>query len=244
MTGRFAALTRTELTLLSRNKTALVTTLLMPFGLGLFYAVNPMLLDQGEVGPGIWIMLTAIQMVTVVGMTVYMGVTTAVVSRRQDLYLKRLRCGELSDRMIIAGVTAPLIVTAVLQLVLLQVFMMIGGAPVPSNPLPLVIGVLGGAAMCAAAGLYTSTITATVESAQATVTPFFLVLIGTAIWAVVQPDSQAATVTPGGALAQLVRASLSEVPLRTILSATAAVLVWTLAAAWYARRGWRWEPRS
>ncbi|GLW94315.1 ABC transporter permease [Actinokineospora globicatena] len=222
------ALARSEVLQLLRNKTTAAMALLLPLVLGAMFLIS----SDGQD----WEIALAMQLVSAQGLTVYISSTSAFAARRQDLSLKRLRSGELSDLAIIAGVLAPFVVLGVAQCVVLSAAVLITGAPVPGNPLGLVVAILGGVAVNAAAGLLTATFTATAEAAQITTAPFFFAALGGAIWAIAS-DNPWATALPGGAVARL---AIGEDLVRPVV----ALVVWTAVACVLGLRHTRWDPRG
>ncbi|HWO68952.1 MAG TPA: ABC transporter permease [Umezawaea sp.] len=229
------ALSRTELTLLLRNKTAASLALAMPLLIGALLMVN---------GPSGWTFIIVLQLVMMLGFTVYMTVTTSLVGRRQDLYLKRLRTGEASDQVVIVGLLVPTIVLGFVQAVVLLGMSTIAGAPLPERPLLLLLAVAGGAAMCCAVGVATSGITSTPELAQITTAPFFFALFGGAIWTLVSDSvDYRMMLVPGGQVAELVKAAWGG-PTDNVGLAVVSLVVWVAIGAALAVRHFRWEPRS
>ncbi|MCS7476410.1 ABC transporter permease [Umezawaea endophytica] len=229
------ALSRTELTLLLRNKTAASLALAMPLLIGALLMVN---------GPSGWTFIIVLQLVMMLGFTVYMTVTTSLVSRRQDLYLKRLRTGEASDQVVVAGLLVPTVVLGLVQAVVLMGMSKIAGAPLPERPLLLALAVVGGTAMCCAVGVATSGITSTPELAQITTAPFFFALFGGAIWALVTDTvDYRVLLVPGGQVAELIKAAWGG-PTDNVGMALAALVAWVAIGSGLAIRYFRWEPRS
>jgi len=177
------------------------------------------------------------------GLTVYISTTTALAARRQDLSLKRLRSGEASEPVILAGVMAPMAVLGLVQGVLLPAVAVIAGAPMPRDLVAMAAAVVGGTVVAASAGLATASFTATAETAQITTAPLVAAMFAGAMWmlssSTVTPLMLAA---PGGATAALVRAGLEGG--RPVLGAIVAMVVWTAGAVVVGRRYFRWEPRT
>ncbi|RCW43713.1 ABC-2 type transport system permease protein [Halopolyspora algeriensis] len=236
------ALATAETKLLLRNKTVAVTAILVPLLLGFFMAT-------GIGGSArMWALVLSMQVLFVLAFAVYFTATAAVTSRREDLYLKRLCSAEPHPAVVLAGTLLPAVVLGLLQATAMIAIAVLAGAPVPGNVVLLIVAVVGGAAMCVAAGLATSAYTATSEQAQITTMPFFLALFVGGIWAVNAQDSLPALLVPGGAVADLVRRSLTEgnwfTQVAGALPAIGMLLVWVVIAGLVARRWFRWEPRS
>jgi len=229
------ALSRTEWTLLLRNKTAASLALGMPLLIGALLVAN---------GSSDWTFTITLQLVMMLGFTVYMTVTTSLVARRQDLYLKRLRTGEASDPVVITGLLVPTTLLGLAQAVVLLGVTTFAGAPLPDRPLMLVLAVVGGAAMCCAIGVATTGFTSTPELAQITTAPFFFALLGGAIWPLVADSVDLRMLlVPGGPLAVLVKAAWGG-PTDHVGPAAVALAAWVAIGCGLAVRLFRWEPRA
>ncbi|MCI2420662.1 ABC transporter permease [Saccharopolyspora sp. K220] len=241
MSGAVLALSRAEAKLLLRNKTVATSATLLPMLMGFFLAHSV----PENAGAPVWSTTLSLQLLMVLGFTVYFTVTAALTSRREDLYLKRLRSGEPSESAILTGLLAPVVVLGIVQAVAVLVIAAVLGAPVVANPLLLAVAMLVGTALCVAAGAATSGRTSTAEQAQITTLPWFFVLIGGAMWM-----SMSAEVTPimlavpGGAFADLVRRSMSGEDALGALPALGALLAWTVLLTILSRAWFRWEPRT
>jgi ABC-2 type transport system permease protein len=229
------ALSRTELTLLLRNKTAAALALVTPLLVGALLLAN---------GPEDWTFTITLQLVMMLGFTIYITVTTSLVSRRQDLYLKRLRTGEASDPVVVVGLLVPVALLGLGQTVLLLGLSVAAGAPLPERPLLLLLAVVGGIALCGAVGAATSGITSTPELAQITTAPFFFALFGGAVWTLVSdPVDLRMLLVPGGQIAELVKAAWGG-PTDHVGQAVLVLVAWIALGYGLATRWFRWEPRS
>lgn len=228
------ALARTELKLLLRNKTVATSAVLMPLMVGVFVSLNP----PTGAGPEVWSVVISAQLLMVLGLTVYFAATAALAARREDRYLKRLRSGEASDAVILAGLLTPVVVLALLQSALMLAISLFMGAPMPVNPLPIALGLVLGTGLCLAAGIATSGRTSSSEQAQITTLPLFFVLIGGAVLSAASP---LALLLPGGGLASLVRIAMTGSG--PLLPAIGSLLAWTLLLALLAKTWFRWESR-
>ncbi|GAA3883925.1 hypothetical protein GCM10022243_55830 [Saccharothrix violaceirubra] len=231
-----AELGRVELKLLLRNRTAALTALAMPAAMGVFFAMSM----GGDASS--WVMVAAFQLAFTLGLGVYVSTATALVARRQDLYLKRLRT-VAADRTVLAGIVGPTVVLGCVQAVVLLGVSFALGAPMPANPHFLLIALVLGAAMSAAAGVATSGVTATPELAQTTTLPFFAALLAGVIWAGAAPDDQRALLLPGSGLFEAARAAWAGPTDRTAMSVLV-MAVWTAAAMVAAHRYFRWDRRD
>ncbi|MEU4804744.1 ABC transporter permease [Actinosynnema sp. NPDC023587] len=228
-----AALGVAELKMLSRNRTAAVLAFAMPLATGLYFAAT--------LGDDAWPVAITLQLLGTMGFTAYVTITTSLTSRRQDLYLKRLRTGTASDAVVLTGVVLPPVLLALVQVVLLLGVSLVAGAPFPDRPELLVLAVVGGVVMSAAAGVATSGVTSTAELAQITTGPFFLVLFAGGLWAATSSDVRG-LVLPGGGVADLVRVAWGGAG-RPELAALS-LLGWTLVGCALAVRFFRWDART
>ncbi|OKI00295.1 hypothetical protein A6A06_24485 [Streptomyces sp. CB02923] len=247
---RLAALFRAELTLLGRNKTALFMTLLMPvlMAFAMRQAVTQMPLQDNGLSVGTVLLPGTIGFVLL--FAVYSTVTGTLVMRREELVLKRLRCGELTDREVLAGTALPAVLLGLAQCVLL----VFGGglvleAGLPKAPHLVVLGVLLGMVIAVAMAAASTAITKSTEAAQLTTMPFvFVSMIGSGMFLPldVLPDRIAniLELLPLSPVMGLVRdgwiggADLTETLKRLVIA-----LAWAGLAVFAVRRWFRWEPR-
>ncbi|SFE28942.1 ABC-2 type transport system permease protein [Actinopolyspora alba] len=233
------ALLRAELNLLLRNRTVAVTATLLPVLLGL-------LLTRTS-GPSTAVPALATQILTILGFTVYLTVTTTLTSRRQEHYLKRLCCAAPSPVTVLNSLV---LVPALLAVAQLAVVLAIGLrllAPLRVDPLFLLLAVLAGTVCCAVVGVATTGFTSSAEHVQITTLPFLLLLLGGGAGsAVAGQAAEPLRFTPGGAVTDLVRRAVApgEGVFTATLTALAVLAAWTLLALLVARRTFRWEPRS
>ncbi|MFC8075980.1 ABC transporter permease [Streptomyces sp. NPDC057307] len=249
-TGRLSALGRAELTLLVRNRSMLVTALLMP--LLLIASTKASLRNVNLDGTGLSVM--EIAMTGGIGMVlllvVYMNLTSAYTARREELVLKRLRTGEVSDMEILTGTALPAASLALAQCVVLIVagiaFLDISA---PQRPELLVLGVLAGVGLMAALAAATAGFTRTVESAQISILPMLLISsLGSGMFVPLEtlPDKIASIceLLPMTGVVTLVRAGwLGGTSGGDLAVAGLSALVWIVFAVFAVKRWFRWEPR-
>jgi ABC-2 type transport system permease protein len=238
-TRSILALAGSEVRLIWRNRLVAFTALLIPLGTAAAYAASGFGLGEGGDGSTVGFM-----MLTMLLLTVYMAATTAVAARRSGLVLKRLSSGEVPRWAILAGMLLPTVTLAIVQAVLIAVLFIAFGAPFPEQPLFVLVAAVGGAALCAALALATTRVTATAEMAQVTTMPFFFAALAGAFWVVTKPIEEATTlmiVNPGGAIVHLVRGGWDGGG--DMLTAVAALVVWSALGYEIAKRTFRWEPR-
>ncbi|MFG2821869.1 ABC transporter permease [Kitasatospora sp. NPDC048365] len=259
-TGRMLALGRAEATLLLRNRTALFTALLLPPAM--VVGLSSALQQQAKDNPGLDVHASVISGLAgvILLFVVYYTLTASYVARRGELVLKRLRTGEARDAEILLGTSVPAVALALLEVVLLSgIGAVVFDLPVPANPVLLLAGVLLSLAVLIALAALSSVFTRTVESAGLTTLPLLLVSqLGSGLMfpLEVMPDGlaricQSLPTTPGF---QLIRLGWfgtdGSAPPTGFLSTWGEAwphlllgVAWTVAAAWAARRYFRWEPR-
>ncbi|MFD7879632.1 ABC transporter permease [Streptomyces sp. NPDC059766] len=247
---RLGALARAELTLLGRNRSAVLTALLVP--LALPFTVRPAVdrIDLRAEG----LTLGTVTLTAAIGYSLLFAVYTSLVSafaaRREELVLKRLRTGELGDLEILVGTCLPAVCIGLAQaLVLSAGCAVLLDAGAPQAPYLTVLGLLTGLVLCAALAALTSAFTRTTESAQVTALPLvFVSMIGSGIAVPLQvlPDRLAAVceLLPLSPAIRLVGAGWTgSMGASEALGATATALAWTVVAVFAVRRWFRWEPR-
>jgi ABC-2 type transport system permease protein len=168
---RVLALATAETRLLLRNRTAVMSSVLLP--LAVVAAVAAITVSNGGSVDGPGLIASAIG-VTLTFVTFYNLVTTFV-ARREELVLQRMRTGELTDGEVLLGTAVPTLLVTVVQVVLVAIGVAVLGewsAPV-DVVLPLV-ALLGGSALMVVLAAVTSSFTRTVEAAQFTTMPLVL----------------------------------------------------------------------
>ncbi|MEV5598149.1 ABC transporter permease [Streptomyces sp. NPDC052496] len=247
---RLAALARAELILLGRNKTTLFMALLMPVIMAgaLRQAVAELPLQKNGLSVGTVLLPGTLGFVLI--FAVYSTVTGALVTRREELVLKRLRCGELTDREVLAGTALPTVLIGLAQCLLLTV----GGslvlkADLPRAPHLVVLGLLLGMVIVVAMAAVSTIVTKTTEAASLTTLPFvFLSMAGSGLFIPLDifPDRVAAVLEllPLSPVMGLIRDGwLGEGDLMDTLKRLVIALVWAGLAVFAVRRWFRWEPR-
>ncbi|WP_217546112.1 ABC transporter permease [Streptomyces sp. GbtcB6] len=247
---RLGALARAELLLLGRNRGAVLIALLVPLSLPI--TVRPAIAQFDLKGKGLNIgilMLTA-----AIGFSflfaVYTSLVSAYVARREELVLKRLRTGELSDPEILAGTALPAVCLGLAQaLVLTAGCTVLLHAGAPEAPYLTLLGLVLGLLTSAALAALTAAFTRTAESAQVTALPLVFVSMlgsGIAVPADALPDrvAEVGELLPLSPAVRLVRAGWTGElsPDQTLVSVLTA-LAWTVVAVFAVRRWFRWEPR-
>jgi ABC-2 type transport system permease protein len=244
------ALARAELTLLGRSRATLVSAVLVPLLLPL--TVRSAAEEMDLKGAGLT--LGTVILPAAVGFSllfaVYAALTTAYVTRREELVLKRLRTGELRDGEILAGAALPAAGIGLAQCLLLAigcaVLLDLGSPPAPHLA---VAGLLLGIVLCGSLAAVTAAFTRTAESAQVTGLPLmFVSMLGSGITVPLEvlPDRMASIceLLPLTGVITLVRGGWTgDLSGSEALGALATALAWTALAVFAVRRWFRWEPR-
>jgi ABC-2 type transport system permease protein len=171
---------------------------------------------------------------------------TTFVARREELVLKRLRVGELTDPEILLGASLPSVVVALGQMVLFAVVVgVVTGISLPSQPWFLVLGVVGGVAVFVLLAAASSAYTRTVEMAQVTSLPVLVAcLLGSGVFfpASAMPSEVASVLRllPLSPVLELLRAGWDGGP---VLQPMIVLAVWIGLGTYAVRRWFRWDPR-
>ena len=254
---RVLALSRAELVLLRKNPLALLVTAALPVGLVVLLRLSvPPELAGVDLGPFLVTSLTGGTLILVV----YYNLVSALVGRREDLLLKRLRTGELSDAEIVAGMLAPAVGIAWGQVLLGTVAaVLVFDLRMPVNPVLVAAAAVGWTAVFALLALATSGVTRSVRSAELTTTPVLIASLALSglmlpVQLLPEPLAQIARVLPLTPVVELLRLGLTGTTaggqtVSLLASFGVAVLPLVILAAWIAagllltRRWFRWEPR-
>ncbi|MFE5210234.1 ABC transporter permease [Streptomyces sp. NPDC056600] len=248
--GRLRALARAEFTLLLRNRSAVITAMLIPLVLPFSVQLGMREVDLAAHGLSLGVMMLSAGIGFSMLFAVYATLVSTFVSRREELVLKRLRTGEASDAEILGGTAAPVLAVSLVQSVLLgvacAVLLDIGA---PRAPHLLVLGIVLGALLCAALAAATAGLTRTVESSQVSSMPFLFVTVissGMTFPTEVMPDRVAAVLDllPLSPAIRLIRDGwLGTMTAAEALTAVGTALVWVVVAVFAVRRWFRWDPR-
>jgi ABC-2 type transport system permease protein len=254
---RVAALARGEALLLRRNPIALLTALATPVAMVLATraSVPERAGDLGE-GAGVVTSLTAFALLFVV----YYNLVTALVARREELVLKRLRTGEIGDAEILAGTAAPAVAIAWGQILVgaLVAITAFGMGP-PTNPLLVLTAIVLGTAVFVLLALASTALTRNVEMAQLTTTPVLIAPLALSgllfpVDLLPEPLQRLGQVLPLTPVVDLLRLGLTGTTSQGTGVDLAAsfgpavvpllVLVgWVVAGVWATRRWFCWDPR-
>ncbi|GIG90537.1 ABC transporter permease [Plantactinospora endophytica] len=231
-----------ELIQIFRNRLVLVTSFVIPVAVSAFFVrQHETFAAIGSLG-----YIAAIVMFTVAAFGLYATVVTTLASRRQNLFLKRLRSTAAGDAGIIAGLLLPATVLAVVQVAaILTALAAVAGEP--ANVVLLVVAVLTTLAMMVGLGLATAGVTNSPEHAQVTTLPVTLGVIAVASWVGITGTEDLTLLKrllPGGAATELtVNAWNGGVAVTDSLLLLAPTLGWVVVAVALATRLFRWDPR-
>lgn len=245
---RIRGLTRANAVLTVRNRLTLFYGMLMPLiPMGVLAAV-----DRGDVGVGATVAVVVLLIAWL--FSVYYNVLSLVVSRRDDLVLKRLRTGEVRDAELVTSLALPGVASAVLVAAVVVGVAAAFGQPVPMN-LPLyAVTVVVGCLLFVAFALWTAAWTRNAEAAQMTSLPVMAItMAGLSASSYPEDVRRFVDLTPGAALDSLVRASWfglgrdGDVDMAGSWAAAGepllVLLAWGVLATVLARRAMRWEPQ-
>ncbi|REE99639.1 ABC transporter permease [Thermomonospora umbrina] len=195
---------------------------------------------------------------------VFMNLLNVFTARREELTLKRLRSGPLSDVEVLGGsVLSGALLYLVQSAVIVVIIAAVLGGGAPGDPVLMLVGMLLGVAVFSLLAAALSGVTPTVELAQLTVLPVLLVSMlasGSMIPLDELPEGvrQAARLVPLTPVVEIVRTaylgrdftgggdhgSVGVLEAWTACGPALAVLAaWVAAGVWLARRYFRWEPR-
>ncbi|SCK17917.1 hypothetical protein [Streptomyces sp. WMMB 322] len=230
-----------ELVQMFRNRLVLVTMFVVPAAPSAFFLHKRDLFESLGFG-----YVAAVVLFIVMGTGLYATTVTTLASRRQNLFLKRLRSTTAGDATILSGLLLPVTVVALVQVtVILTVLAQV--AEEPDSVLLLAAAVLSTVVMMLGLGLATAGVTSSPEHAQVTTLPISVGTILVAGWVGISGTDELTLLKrllPGGSAAELtVNAWGGGVPVADSLLLLAPTLGWVVAAVALAARFFRWEPR-
>ncbi|MGC5051054.1 ABC transporter permease [Micromonospora sp. DT48] len=231
-----------ELIQLFRNRLVLITSFVIPVVVSAYFVrQHETFADLGSLG-----YIAAIVLFTVAAFGLYTTTVTTLASRRQNLFLKRLRSTAIGDSGIVAGLLLPATVVAVVQVVaILTALAMVAGGP--ANVPLLVVAVLASLAMMIGLGLATAGLTNSPEHAQVTTLPVTLGVIAVTSWVGISGTENLTLLKrllPGGSATELaMNAWNGGVAVTDSLLLLAPTLGWVIVAVVLASRLFSWEPR-
>lgn len=236
------SIARSELIQIFRNRLVLVTGLVIPVAIGGYFVYqHETFADLGSLG-----YVAAIVMFTVLAFGLYTTTVTTLASRRQNLFLKRLRSTATSDADILTGLAAPATVIALVQVV--AILTVLGAVTTAPAQIPLVIvALLASTAMMVALALATAGLTNSPEHAQVTTLPVSLLVIAVASWVGITGTAELGwlkRLLPGGSATDLVVQSWNGgLAVADAVPLLVSTLGWVALSIYLATRFFRWEPR-
>ena len=233
---------RSELIQIFRNRLVLVTGLLIPVVVsGFFVYRHEIFAEAASLG-----YIAAIVLFTVMAFGLYTTAVTTLASRRQNLFLKRLRSTAAGDVDILTGLVLPITVIALVQVVAILAVLGVVATTPAQIPL-LVLAILATTAMMLALALATVGLTNSPEHAQVTTLPISLSVIAVASWVGItgtEDLTRLKRLLPGGSATEMViNAWNGGVPLLDSLPLLVTTLGWVAVSVAMAARLFRWEPR-
>ena len=229
-----------ELRMLVRNRLVAFCAILIPLALGAVFIINRP--PEGGLA-----FASTLQLVVMLGMGVYVTATTTLAARRQNLFLKRMRSGSVSDAAIVVGLVGPIVLVSIVQVAVILIGLSIAGETVPVHGWLLVTVVLLVELMFAGFALATAGVTNSPEHAQVTTLPIFFVALGVPFWVLLTGTDELGWLKqslPGGALPQLMNLVWYGGDLSRVAILLAPTVAWAAIAVVVARVMFRWEPRS
>ncbi|RKS08072.1 ABC-2 type transport system permease protein [Nocardiopsis sp. Huas11] len=230
-----------ELIQVFRNRLVLVTMFVVPAASSAFYIYLHRLIPALDLGA-----VAAVLVFIMVVMGLYTTTVTTLASRRQNLFLKRLRSTAAGDPAILFGLLLPVTAITLVQVgVVLTVLTAVAGGPA-DVPL-LVAAVLATVAMMLGLGLATAGVTNSPEHAQVTTLPLLVGTLAVSGWVGFTGTEELTVLKrllPEGSAAELVVGAWNGgVPLGESPALLAPTLAWVVVAVALAARVFRWEPR-
>ena len=242
--ARFGSLIRAEFILLRRNSIQLFYAFIMPIAAPfLFRSLSE---DEGVDG----ILAATVTMILLFGLVFvsYYNPLSAIVTRREQSVLLRLRAGEVSAPTILTAIAAPgFIIGLLMAAATIAVSVQALDLPVPTNiPLILLTLVLT-VTMLIVFAYATAIVTRTAESAQITSMPIIMIaLLGAAVPLLPESDSllyEAAQFLPTAPVAELLAAGWFG-PADDLVRPILIIVAWIALAALYCMKSFRWAKRA
>jgi len=233
------AIARSEMTQLVRNRLVAASSLFVPL------AFSAVLIFNRENFGGTAV-AAALILVTVTAMGTYVTATTTLASRRQNLFLKRLRSTSAKDASILSGLVLPIALVNLVQAGVIVAILSVVGTP-PVGVVAVVAAVVVLELMFVGAAIATAGLTNSPDHAQVTTLPLFVVALGASMWVGLTGTEELAGVKrllPGGAVTELIIEGWSGMALHEAVSLLLPSLAFVVAAFAMAKSTFRWEPRT
>ena len=233
------AIARSEMTQLVRNRLVAASSLFIPL------AFSAVLIFNRENFGGTPV-TAALILVTVTAMGTYITATTTLASRRQNLFLKRLRSTSAKDASILSGLVLPIALVNLVQAGVIVAILSVVGTP-PVGVVAVVAAVVVLELMFVGAAIATAGLTNSPDHAQVTTLPLFVVALGASMWVGLTGTEELAggkRLLPGGAVTELIIEGWSGMALHEAVSLLLPSLAFVVAAFAMAKSTFRWEPRT
>ncbi|MFC9650783.1 MULTISPECIES: ABC transporter permease [unclassified Streptomyces] len=236
------SIARSELIQIFRNRLVLLNSFLIPIAACAFFVYrHETFAELRSLG-----YIAAVVVFTVAAFGLYATTVTTLASRRQTLFLKRLRSTPASDAGILSGLVLPVTVLALIQVAaILAVLAAVAGEP--ANGFLLAAAVVSTVIMMLGLGLATAGLTNSPEHAQVTTLPISLGAIAVTNWVGITGTEELTLLKrllPGGSATELaINAWNGGVPVAESLPLLLPTLAWVVVAVALASRLFRWEPR-
>lgn len=231
-----------ELIQIGRNRAVLISGFIIPLMVGASLVwQHETFADIGSLG-----YIAGLIVFTVASFSLYATAVTTLASRRQNLFLKRLRSTAATDSGILLGLVLPVSIIALIQVVgILVVLTAVSDGP--DNILLFAAATLATLMMLLALGLATAGLTTSPEHAQVTTLPISLGAIAVATWVGISGTEELTILKralPGGSATELLTDAWNGgAAVTDSLLLLAPTLAWVAAAVALAFHFFRWEPR-
>ncbi|MFD7340226.1 ABC transporter permease [Streptomyces violascens] len=182
--------------------------------------------------------------------SLYSSVTGLYVARREELVLKRLRTGEASDPVILAGGASMYVMICLVQVLVVAAVLSAMFDTAPRQPLSVALALITGIALMTAMAAATAALCRTVESVLvATLPAIFILPMISGIYipreVLPSPWGDALLYAPLSPTIDLMRSGWNaELSTADSLARAVLAVAWTMLFAWIAVRRFRWEPRT
>lgn len=176
---------------------------------------------------------------------IYGSSVTTLAARRQNLFLKRLRCTSESSAGIVIGLILTFILLAAAETIGTITVFSILQTP-PSNFFLFIVAVTLVLALYVGFGLATAGVTKSPDSAQVTTLPVALGVMGVAFWVAVSGTETLTLLKlalPGGAAAELLLGAWQGTQWQEAAIPLIVTVAWTAIAFVASKFFFKWEPR-